>query len=306
MYLCTEMKEVKVDIGFIRRVYGNKAVVNSGLCLFMDSRSSITRVPYRIKNLCCYFCLNGEIDVLINEEKQHIQAPAFVTYLPESIVEEKLVSSDFRCAVIVFDSSIMLSLPIPELPDMLIYAISHPIFPLRYVSEEQILCAWKSLHIIAESESPYRQQCLEHLLAMIVYHPFSSLSQMVSHEFTRPDVLNTDPDGQLVNQCVVLIKEHCTKERFVDFYTTQLHVTPMALNAAFKKCLGCSVMEYIHRMIMRRASILLVTSTASVTEIAYILHFKAPSHFVQFFKKQKGITPDMFRHDKQYWNSFDD
>lgn len=300
------MKEINVDIGFIRRVYGNKAVANNGLCLFLDSRSSVTCSPYRIKNLCCFFCLNGEIDVLINGEKQHIQAPAFVTYLPESIVEEKFISPDFRCAVIVFDSSIMLSLPIPELPDLLIYAISHPVFPLHNVSEEQILCAWKSFHIIAESESPYRQQCLEHLIAMTVYHPFSTLSQMVSYEITRPDVLNTDPDGQLVCRCVVLIKEHYTKERFVDFYATQSHVTPMALNAAFKKCLGCSVMEYIHRMIMRRASILLMTSTASVTEIAYILNFKAPSHFVNFFKKRKGVTPDKFRHDKQYWNNIDD
>lgn len=299
------MKEINVDISFVRRVYGNKAVVNNGLCLFLDNRSGVNRFPYRIKNLCCYFCLSGEIDVLINGEEHHIQASSFVVYLPESVVEEKRISTDFRCAVIMLDASIILALPIPELPNMLIYMISHPVFPSCNVLEEHILYAWKGLRIIAESESPYRNQCIGHLIAMMVYHPLSSLPEMIQNEMTVQDISNLDSDEQIVRQCVILIKKHCTKERFVDFYAAKLNVTSTVLNTAFRKRVGCSVTEYIHRTVMRYACVLLVTTNASVTEIAYNLGFKASSHFVSFFKKYVGVTPETFRHDKQYWDSIE-
>ncbi len=56
---------------------------------------------------------------------------------------------------------------------------------------------------------------------------------------------------------------------------------------------------------MRYACVLLVTTNASVTEVAYNLGFKASSHFVSFFKKYVGVTPETFRHDRKYWDSIE-
>ena len=297
------MKERDVNIKRIQRVYFNKTLVNDDVCLYIEQKSEISRQPYRIKNLLCYFCVSGEVTLLINGERTHIQAPAFVTYFPESLIEEESISPDFRCAIIAIDKPLLLTLPIPELPEILFYVANHPVIPLQNVSEELLLHAWQSLFSIAEVESPYRHQCIAHLIAMAVYHPHSLLPQMLSNKNKQEEAPNTERDGQLVNRCIELINQYCTSERFVGYYAKQLNVTPSVLNMAFRKWIGCSVTDYIHRMIMRRAAVLLIASRATINEIANTLGFKAPGHFVTFFKKNKGITPERYRYEKSYWIS---
>lgn len=297
------LKEIDIDIKRIRRVYFKETLTTDNICLYIEHKLEISHQPYRIKNLLCYFCTKGEATLLINGERALIQAPAFVTYFPESIIEEKAISKDFKCAVIAIDKPLLLSLPIPDLPDILLYLATHPVIPLPHVSEEQLLHAWQTIYTIAEAQSPYSRQCLAHLVAMAVYHPCSLLTEMLSSKTKTEEVPNSELGGQLVNRCVGLINQYCTTEHFVGFYAKQLNVTPSALNVAFRKWLGCSVTDYIHRIILRKASILLIASRATINEIAYTLGFKAPGNFVTFFKKNKGTTPERYRYEKSYWIS---
>ncbi|TDN93363.1 AraC family transcriptional regulator [Salegentibacter sp. 24] len=72
-----------------------------------------------------------------------------------------------------------------------------------------------------------------------------------------------------------------------------LHVN--YLNRILKKTMGSSTSELIRDRILREAKILLKHSSATISEIAYLLNFKEVTHFSNFFKKSEGITPSDFR-----------
>lgn len=74
------------------------------------------------------------------------------------------------------------------------------------------------------------------------------------------------------------------------------------LCAIFKKTLGCTVFEYIERVRIDYATLLLETTALSVAEIAMKAGFHGVSYFNRVFKKGKAVAPNQYR--KQVKNPF--
>jgi AraC-like DNA-binding protein len=65
--------------------------------------------------------------------------------------------------------------------------------------------------------------------------------------------------------------------------------------AAFKRQLGLSPMEYVKRCRLERASHLLISTDMSLQEIASQVGFKNPFHFSREFKRRFGTAPSVYR-----------
>lgn len=75
----------------------------------------------------------------------------------------------------------------------------------------------------------------------------------------------------------------------------QLHVSPQYLNVITRKASGKSASELISEQVILEAKRYLLHSDKNVSEIAFSLNFSDPSHFVKYFRKQTGETPQAFR-----------
>lgn len=67
------------------------------------------------------------------------------------------------------------------------------------------------------------------------------------------------------------------------------------VNREFKKYLGCSIIQFIIRKKLDKATVLLTTTDYSVEEISDILNFSNVSNFINVFKKRYGLTPAKYR-----------
>lgn len=74
-----------------------------------------------------------------------------------------------------------------------------------------------------------------------------------------------------------------------------LNVTPQNLNAITRKASGKSASELISEQVILEAKRYLIHTDKTVSEIAFALNFSDPSHFVKYFKKLIGETPQSFR-----------
>lgn len=63
----------------------------------------------------------------------------------------------------------------------------------------------------------------------------------------------------------------------------------------FKKSTGLSLSEYIIRIRLREAKMMLVNTEQTITRIALLNGFNDSSYFTKVFKKINGITPSKFR-----------
>jgi len=81
----------------------------------------------------------------------------------------------------------------------------------------------------------------------------------------------------------------------VAHYAEKLCTTPQNLNAICRRSLSQPAAEIIAEHIISEAKRQLIYTEGSVSEIAYSLNFNDTSHFVKYFKRHTGLTPQTFR-----------
>ena len=75
----------------------------------------------------------------------------------------------------------------------------------------------------------------------------------------------------------------------------QLHLSANYFGDLVKKETGKSAQEYIQLKLVDVAKEKIFDTSKSVSEIAYELGFKYPSHFTRLFKQRMGSSPNGYR-----------
>ncbi|MDQ1770657.1 helix-turn-helix domain-containing protein [Labilibaculum sp. A4] len=75
----------------------------------------------------------------------------------------------------------------------------------------------------------------------------------------------------------------------------KINLSPNYLSDVLRKEAGISAKDYINNLMIRKAKAMLLSSTNSVSEIAYLLGFNYPHYFTRFFKSKTGATPTEYR-----------
>jgi len=88
------------------------------------------------------------------------------------------------------------------------------------------------------------------------------------------------------------VESHLGKEIFtIPYLASLLFTTRSTLYREVKKKTGRSVITLVKIVRLLKADILLKTSDRSISDIAYQVGFKAPSHFTTSYKKEFGYSP---------------
>jgi AraC family transcriptional regulator, transcriptional activator of pobA len=101
--------------------------------------------------------------------------------------------------------------------------------------------------------------------------------------------------GRLYGQFVDLLSGGRQVRYKVLYYARLLNTTPQNLNNACRKEVSRSAAEVLSDYIISEARRLLLYTDKTVGEIAYALDFRDPSHFVKYFKRLTGGTPQAYR-----------
>lgn len=81
----------------------------------------------------------------------------------------------------------------------------------------------------------------------------------------------------------------------IEYFANACHLSPNYLSDLLSKETGRSAKEHINDYIIERAKTLLLSSTDSISGVAYSLGFNYPHYFARLFKKKTGKTPQEFR-----------
>lgn len=81
----------------------------------------------------------------------------------------------------------------------------------------------------------------------------------------------------------------------VNYFADKICLSPNYFGDLIKKETGMSAKEYLQRKILDRAKDLLLHPNITITQVAHLLGYDYPQHFVRFFKKMTGQTPTEYR-----------
>ena len=117
--------------------------------------------------------------------------------------------------------------------------------------------------------------------------------QFVTREHAHKDVL-TRFEG-LLNDYFHSGKPQSLGLPSVGYCAEQLHLSPKYFGDLIKKETDKSAQEYIQLKLIDIAKEKIFDASKTISEVAYDLGFKYPSHFTRFFKQHVGSTPNEYR-----------
>lgn len=107
--------------------------------------------------------------------------------------------------------------------------------------------------------------------------------------------VSQDRDDAIFNQFLISVYEHCHRERTVQFYANEQHLSPYYFSTIIRGKSGKSALQWIENVTMTYARQYLNDSAMSIKQIAEHLNFPDQSTFGRYFKHREGCSPSEHR-----------
>lgn len=102
-----------------------------------------------------------------------------------------------------------------------------------------------------------------------------------------------------IQEAAQYIYHHFSEPLTLDEVAGRVHMTPTYFSRKFKRVTGIGYKEYLNHVRLKEAARLLLETDLSVTGIALACGFSDGNYFGDLFKKEKGISPRMYRKNPQ-------
>ncbi|RLJ33446.1 AraC-like DNA-binding protein [Chryseobacterium sp. 7] len=251
------------------------------------------KAPFRMDYYALCICTSGEINIEIDQQEYKVDAHSFLMAAPSTIVKFVKTSDDFRMKLLFFDKN------------FLIKNISNP-----FIIEKMNLFSKGSYSIVKTSaknslllqnllddldkKSNKQGKFTDEIIRTIIFHILLETAEIMEQQnFANPKKEEGKKDLYL--KFSKLIRENITRERMVQFYADQLHVSNKYLIEIIKKASGKTPHEVIDEALLKEAYVMLGNPDLTISEVAFELQFNSASAFGRFFKKHTALSPSEYR-----------
>jgi len=159
-----------------------------------------------------------------------------------------------------------------------------PIYKVGY--NDTLISLFKEAIQVAKKQEKHFQQ----LLAGIVNYMLGLAFSIDSNK-----KLKNSMNQELVNRARTFMQENIETNIEMPEIADHLIISYSSFRHIFKQYTGIAPSQYYLNLKIQRAKDMLKSSSASIKEISYILHFDTPEYFTKLFKKKTGLTPSQFR-----------
>ena len=98
-----------------------------------------------------------------------------------------------------------------------------------------------------------------------------------------------------VKKCIRLLSEHMDEEIRIDELAAEVGISGAYLQRVFRQVQGMTIVEYLNKMRIERAKLLLAHTGDSVIDIAMASGFNSRQHFYRVFAAMEGVSPQQYR-----------
>ena len=259
--------------------------------LFLNKES----MPYAMRHGGIYICLNGEGEVIIDENKYRLLPHTMCVAFPGTIIQYySPKSEDLESYVLVLNMDFLREMNIPSANAIYMSMRENPCITLNEEQQYAIMQVCKMMHNKdSRRDHPYHAEINAHMLRLLCYE---LAGVYASHLPVRREPCSRQ--DMLFRKFLSLLATDYAISREVQYYADKLNITPKYLTVVTRQASGRSATDWIMSTVMTNAKALLQSTQLSVQEISSRLNFANPSFFGQYFLRYSGLTPKEFRRSK--------
>lgn len=109
------------------------------------------------------------------------------------------------------------------------------------------------------------------------------------------EAMPQNKEDAILNRFLVSVYENCHRQRTVQYYADEQHLSPYYFSSIIRERSGRSALQWIGNVTMTFSRQYLECSEMSIKEIADRLNFPDQSSFGRYFKQHEGCSPSEFR-----------
>lgn len=246
--------------------------------------------PVKFSAFTSIYVKQGECVADIDLVSYKIKAPCIVLVRKGQILQPSSYSSDFDASFIVLskrmtdhvfmyiNNALILPLtqrfPVVEIDDELREKYDGLFDELRQINDE------------ADHEFPF--QSVAFTLTTFFY-------RTAYKSYKAKQTSSVSRFGRIATKFISLVQMNFRKQRFLEFYASELGITTKHLSRTVKSDTGHTAAEWIERFVILEAKVMLRSSNLTIQQISNELNFPTQSFFGKYFKKHVGQSPKEFR-----------
>lgn len=112
---------------------------------------------------------------------------------------------------------------------------------------------------------------------------------------TPVEAMPQTKEDAILNRFLVSVYENCHKQRTVQYYADEQHLSPYYFSSIIRERSGQSALQWIGNVTMTFSRQYLECSEMSIKEIADRMNFPDQSTFGRYFKHHEGCSPSKYR-----------
>lgn len=236
----------------------------------------------------------GDIELRFEEHTMHAHKSDMVTYVPGQDLNTVKVSQDYKALTLYVtddfatDNAMQRKILQTAFFPMLQYRT--PILSL--LPKEARLLRYNLLairdHIKAEGH-PFRQEAIQTIYSLF-------LIDLMGIQNNQQQVKASSPREEHIFVAFMDdLRKDFLHHHDLAYYASRLCISTTYLSRVVKHLTGCTVQDYLGRMLLMEACSLLRYGDVPMSVIASRLHFADQASFSKFFSRRKGLSPVAYR-----------
>ena len=144
-----------------------------------------------------------------------------------------------------------------------------------------------------------RLKITDYILKPVNYEEFGSCIDNLKIALFQQESAREEPqeEERPILAITRYLQEHLSEDVSLSVLAEEFHLSAQYISQLFKNEIGVNFLAYFTNIRMERAKKLLLSSSASIGEIAEQLGFGDYRVFTKVFKKAEGVTPSQYRRD---------
>lgn len=245
--------------------------------------------PVKFSASSSIYLRRGSCKAYIHLMERELKAPCFVNIAEGQILHPTSYSEDFEACFLVLSKSVVDKIyMLVNRPELYSVVKKNPVVDIPPALAKDFDQFYADMAAgIMDTNVPDNHHALLYTLLAFFYR--------VGDKCYRAAHGQGSSAGRISESFLRLVSKYFKQERFLDFYASQLQLTPKHLSRVVKEQTGHSAVEWIERHLILEAKVLLRSTNLNVQQIADELNFNSQGAFGKYFKKAVGVSPREFR-----------
>lgn len=277
-------------------LYGAAQYFGNEMMLMDDiSWNELVQTPTQIGFLFIALCTEGEASFSVNGNVQYMKKGDLLISFGNQVFDEQHIDENFHGKAVLMSRTFAQNciVGLNKMWPYLIYLMEHPVLELSAEEQSWIIDCYHLINRRLNKRSGrYMREATESLVRAFYFEICNLLDarvQPTSQSQTQTRAYT------IFDQFIRLVSAHYKNERSVEWYSSEMCLTPKHLSEVVKQVSGRTAGQWITTLVIIEIKSMLTNTSLSIKEITDEMNFPNQSFLGKYFKNVEGISPTDFR-----------